>query len=628
MVNIPFGPVGLPVYKRTYARKKKDNTLENYEETIERCLNAAQNQLRVGFTVDEINDFREKLLDLKGFMAGRFMWQLGTETVNRLGFLSLMNCAGVTMDDVIEKMCWLFDISMLGCGVGFNVQREYVYELPLVKKGVKIVHKLTKDADFIVPDSREGWVELLRRILTAYFVTGQGFSYSTICVRGAGEPIKTFGGTASGPAILIEGMEQLCRVVWGRSGKKMRPIDVLDIANIVGSIVVAGNVRRTAEIMLGDVDDTQFLRAKRWDLGNVPNWRAMSNNTLVCNDIKMLPEEYWESFSAGGEVYGLFNLKNAKRFGKAGDTRYPDEGVVTGNPCLEQPLFDYEVCCLAELVLPKFKTKEELLQMAQYLYRVNKHALALPGHIKATEKVVHENMRMGLGVTGYLQATEEQRQWLPDVYEALRNYDAWYSATKGFPQSIKLTTCKPSGTLSKLVGVTEGCHPAYSEYQIQRIRFASNSDMLPSLKEAGYKIEPQVKFDGSIDRTTMVVEFPCYYPNCPTVDKFTAIEQMEVVKRLQKDWSDNAVSVTVGYTVEEVPTIRKYLEENWNEHFKSMSFLMKTGHGFKQAPKEECTKEYYESYISQIKPLNLNKNTSIDEIDASQECSAGVCPIR
>ena len=68
-----------------------------------------------------------------------------------------------------------------------------------------------------------------------------------------------------------------------RGGKKMRTLDALDIMNIIGSVVVAGNVRRSAEIALGDPDDYLYIKAKRWDLGNIPNWRAMSNNTIYCD---------------------------------------------------------------------------------------------------------------------------------------------------------------------------------------------------------------------------------------------------------------------------------------------------------------------------------------------------------
>ena len=252
---------------------------------------------------------------------------------------------------------------MLGSGVGYNIQREYVYELPKVKgRNIKISREDRNDADFIVPDSREGWVELLRRTLDAHFNTGRGFTYSTVCIRGKGTIIKGFGGTASGPDALCWGIGEISKILNTRRGKKLRPIDCLDVMNIIGAIVVSGNVRRSAQIAIGDYDDIQFLEAKDWSNGNIPNWRAMSNNSVVCNDISKLPPQFWEGYEGNGEPYGLINLRNARAVGRTGDTSYPDPDVAGFNPCAEQSLAPYETCCLAEIFLPNIKTKKSCLK--------------------------------------------------------------------------------------------------------------------------------------------------------------------------------------------------------------------------------------------------------------------------
>jgi ribonucleoside-triphosphate reductase len=81
----------------------------------------------------------------------------------------------------------------------------------------KISHERTNDADFIVPDSRQGWSALLGKVLDSYFHSGASFSYSTVLIRGFGAPLKTFGGTASGPEVLIEGIADICKILDGRS---------------------------------------------------------------------------------------------------------------------------------------------------------------------------------------------------------------------------------------------------------------------------------------------------------------------------------------------------------------------------------------------------------------------------
>jgi ribonucleoside-triphosphate reductase len=521
------------------------------------------------------------------------------------------------------------DMLMLGCGVGYNIQREYVYKLPKVLPDFEPpVRRDAADADFILPDTRDGWVKLLEYTLRSAFVKSdkRTFTYSTQLVRGAGAPIKGFGGTASGPEILCNGIAQISGVLESRKGKQLRPIDCLDIMNIIGSIVVAGNVRRSAQIAIGDMDDFQYLRSKRWDLGGIPNWRSNSNNSVVCNKFEDLPDEIWKGYLGNGEPFGLINLKLSRSCGRVGDTRYKDKHVIGYNPCAEQPLANKETCCLAETFLPNIETYEQFLDVLTFLYRINKHSLILECHNKDTEEVVHANMRMGIGITGYAQASEEQKSWLPKAYEYLRQYDVDYSAKHGWPISIKLTTVKPSGTLSLLPGVPPGWHPAYAQYIIRRIQVSSDSPLVAIIKEHGYPIEYVRHFDGTLNRSTMVAEFPMTHPEGTMLaENMTAIDQLEVVRKLQAEWSDNAVSCTIYYKREELPAIKEYLSKYYDTSFKSLSFLLHSDHGFAQAPLEAITKEEYEKRVAKSKPI-----TGISmELDlGDDECASGVCPVR
>jgi ribonucleoside-triphosphate reductase len=631
MSTIPWGSSGYFTYKRTYARRLVENdpnsATEEFPDTVKRILKATKTQLNINFTQEELDDIEKMFLNLEGIVAGRFLWQLGTKTVDKLGLLSLQNCAFTVVDDPIRPFTWAMDALMLGSGVGYNIQREHVYRLPKPKK-VKITRQDTNDADYIVPDSRQGWVELLQKVLEAHFVTGKSFTYSTICIRGKGTPIKGFGGLASGPEELCWGMQEINKLLNSRAKKNMRSIDCLDIMNIIGYIVVSGNVRRSAQIAIGDYDDFQFLNAKRWDLGNIPSWRAMSNNSVVCDDTTKLPAEFWEGYAGNGEPYGLINLKTARAVGRTGETQYPDAEVMGFNPCAEQSLAPYETCCLAEVYLPNIKTIDRLKTVVSYLYKINKHSLTLPCHLKETEEIVHKNMRMGIGVTGYLQATGEQRQWLPEVYEFVRQLDKDYSKLHGFNESIKITTVKPSGTLSLLAGVTSGAHPAFSQYYIRRIRVASNSNLIPVCKAAGYPIEFQRNFDGTDDRSTMIVSFPTKVPEGTILAKdMTAIDQLEVITRLQKEWSDNSVSVTIYYRKEELPAIKDWLAKNYSTSVKTVSFLLHSDHGFQQAPMEEITKEVYEQLAANVKPIGT-VSFKEEDIIGSDECISGVCPVK
>lgn len=648
--------MGYLTYKRTYARRLRpddpNSPTEEWDDTVERVLGAADEQLHCGFTDDERRRLGLYLKGLKGSVAGRFLWQLGTSTVGRLGLASLQNCAFTTVDNP-AAFTWAFDLLMLGSGVGYNIQKEYVNELPVVKGSFKSPVRIDEaGSDFIVPDSREGWVALLGRVLDSAFYHGRksGFSYSCELVRGKGAPIKGFGGLASGPEDLVWGIGEISKVIENARGRKLKPIECLDIMNIIGAVVVSGNVRRSAQLAIGDVDDIEYLNAKRWDLGNkrsnrikrkiakwfgikrwksaglIPSWRSNSNNSVVWDGTSKLPSDFWEGYRGNGEPYGLINLKLSRAVGRTGEFKYSDPRVRGYNPCAEQSLEDDETCCLAEVFLPNITSREELFDITQLLYRVCKHSLALPCHLPSTEEVVHRNMRMGIGITGYLQATEEQRGWLSDAYVNLRKFDKEYSESRGFPVSIKLTTVKPSGTLSLLPGVTPGAHPAFARHLIRRIRIASNSPLVQTVKDAGYKVEFARNFDGTDKHDTVVAEFPFSYPeNTTLAADMSAIDQLEVVRRLQAEWSDNAVSCTIYYRPEELPAIEEYLNKNFTDNFKTLSFLLHSGHGFDQAPLEEISEELYNQLVSNTRVI-----TSVSEatFESDDECASGICPIK
>ena len=302
--------------------------------------------------------------------------------------------------------------------------------------------------------------------------------------------------------------------------------------------------------------------------------------------------------------------------------------------CSEIVLSDGETCCLSELYLPNISTKEELFKCATYMYKVCKHSLTLPCQIsEKTERVVHQNMRIGIGVTGYLQSTDEQKSWLAPCYEYLRDLDTKYSIQHGFPRSIRLTTVKPSGTLSLLGNVTPGVHPGFAQYYIRRVRIASESPLIKIAKEYGYPVEYVKNFDGSFDHTTQIVSFPMCLPEGTVLAKdCSAVRQLEYVKELQAIWSDNCVSVSIYYRKEELSAIKDWLRNNYNNSIKSVSFILHSGHNFEQAPMEEITKEQYEEMSSQCRPISSTEGicyVSNDEKYMGEgECKSNMCPVR
>lgn len=761
---VPWGPLGYLTYKRTYSRRRNDlGRTEEWGETVERCL---QGLLDYGMAVteDELVRMGEHFHQLRIMPAGRGLWQLGTSTVEKLGGASVQNCWHCPMNS-LDSFVFLFDQLMLGGGVGFNVLASDVYKLPGVKGGVTVTRADRDDADFIVPDSREGWVRLLREVLDAFFVTGKSLTFSCQCIRSKGAPISGFGGVASGPEELARGMVQIAEVLSKRANKHLRPIDVLDICNIIGSVVVSGNVRRSAQIAVGHYDDRDFLNAKRWDLGNIPNWRAMSNNTVMARQTTGLPQEFWDGYEGNGEPYGLFNLDLSRRVGRLVDgDKYSDPDVTGTNPCQpafatvltlsgvktfadidagsviwskegwtnvvrkwsngvkavyryrtaaggefvgtedhrvlqrgektyvkwvdeidtfepisedpeadypshpipsrctgadflgffevfditvdndthtywtggvdvsncgEQSLCPWEGCCLVEKHLPNIRDGKQLHDAARCVYKIAKTMISLPQHWQKSREVIEKNRRIGIGVTGVCQAPHITDDLLDAVYKDLRAFDVEYSRLVGLAPSIKLTTVKPSGTVSLLPGVTPGAHPAYAPYYIRRVRMSGDDPLVSVCRAHGYHAEPVRGFDGTSDPNTMVVSVPVKTPgNALLARDLSALDQLKIQRRLQTYWSDNAVSITVYYRKEELPAIKEYLAANYENSTKSVSFLLHSEHGFHQAPYEEITKAQFEEMSASCKPITSLTDLEERDFVDNQECGKGGCPIK
>jgi ribonucleotide reductase alpha subunit len=609
-----FSGLGEIVYKRTYARDIEDlGRKEEWPETIARCINGAQ-KIGANYTQEEAERLFDYIFNLKGIFAGRSLWQLGTPLVEKMSGVSLVNCWMTTISKV-EDFKFLMDHLMVGGGVGYSIERSVIHDFPKVKKVEGITHQKTNDADFIVPDSRQGWSSLLGKVLNSYFYTGESFTYSTILIRGFGAPLKTFGGTASGPEILIEGIEEICNILDQRSGKKIRSIDALDIANIIGKIVVAGSARRSAQIAIGDPDDFLFLRAKNWGRGDIPAWRANSNNSIYADSYDEIIEEFWKGYDGSGEPYGLINRNLIRTSGRLGEV-VDDSRVIGTNPCGEIGLEDGEPCNLAEIFLPNIQNKEELIDLSKLLYKTQKAITTLSYPYKKSQDVISRNRRLGQGITGWMQATEEQ-------------FDTEWSKESGISSSIKLTTVKPSGTLSLLAGVTPGIHPAYAEYYIRRVRMGSSDPLVQYCREKGYDVQYDVGLDGKENHSICVVSFPCKTPDHAVLAKdLTAIDQLEWVMKAQTDWADNNVSVTVYYKKEELPKIREWMKDNYQNNIKSVSFLLHSEHGFALAPYEEITKNEYDKMYSKIKHWKTFTDTTSGMSLEDLECASGACPVK
>jgi len=618
-----FSNLASIVYRRTYSRKD-NGTLENWNQTVERAI--AGNVKGKNVPESEIKELLKLAKERKAGPAGRGYWFSGSPAHERFGGAALNNCWFLTANDY-NHFVIAQDLLMLGGGVGLSVEHQFTSKLPRIKRDVVITHKATKDADFIVPDSREGWCELTRRVLESFFETGKSFSYSTICLRGYGEPIVGFGGVASGPIPLLKFIETVTSILNLRAGKQLRPEDAADILTATGEMVVAGNVRRSAIIILGDCWDKDYLKMKRWDLGPIPTHRSCANYSVICEDVEDLHPLFWKTYEQG-EPFGIVNRTAIQKYGRMGELK--SDTAIGVNPCAEATLESGEPCNLTEMALSNMESEEEFIKASRLMQRYAKRVTMEKYHHSISQNVIERNRRTGNGITGCLASPLFNPNTLDKAYLAIQNEDEKYSKELGISRSKRTTVIKPSGTMSKVLDCNgyEGIHAAYSRYIVQRIRMAANDPLIPKLKAAGHYMEPIVRFDGTLDPQTLVVDFYVQAPQgSPVADEeWDTWKQLEVLKMAQKHWADQSVSVTVYYKREDIPKLKEWLANNLST-LKSISFLCHNDHGFKQAPKEAISQEQYDKLSSKIKSINLEDIGEGSMIEG-MECEGGSCPIR
>jgi adenosylcobalamin-dependent ribonucleoside-triphosphate reductase len=540
------------------------------------------------------------------------------------GFILTSNCAFVTTAnidrDFAAPFCFLMDMSMLGVGVGGDVRGagKVTIQDPTICGGT-----------FAVEDSREGWVSMLARVLNAFVGKGtlpEKISYEKL--RKKGEPIKGFGGKASGPDPLKECFEDVIQLLRSREGELITSADITDLFNLIGKCVVSGNVRRSAEIMFGAPDDETFLDLKNRDLhaSECDHHRWMSNNSVIV-DVGQDYTAIAARTAKNGEP-GYMWLDNARQWGRMADEPdHRDHGAMGGNPCLEQTLWPFELCCLVETMPSLHESYAEFQRTLKFAYLYGKTVSLLPTHDQRTNAVLLKNRRIGTSMTGIVQAmrrhgTRNFFGWCNRGYKYVRRLDDIYSDWLAIPRSIKVTSVKPSGTVSLLPGVTPGVHFPHSEYYFRVIRFDTDSPMLKKLKLHGY---PCFELDPKKEPNTVAVYFPVHEENFDRAkDDVSMMEQLEIAAQMQEYWADNQVSSTVTFKPEEAKDIARVLPY-YEVRLKGISFLPLENHGYEHAPYQKISKEEYETAVEKITPVvSFNgsaRNEVIDKFCDGESCA-------
>ena len=668
---VPWGGglLSKATFYRTYSRRKPEGGNEHFSDVVQRNIEGMMAIRKSWFKIigrrwDEGSmqhlgqRMANLMFEMKFLPPGRSLYIMGTDYVKQRGSAALNNCAFVNIQGhgLAHSAAWLMDHTMLGVGVGFKVS-------PF---GGTLIRPQGEPTLYIIPDSREGWVESVRLLIESYemgiYDDGSPkapvvFDYSDI--RPKGSRIQGFGGIASGPEPLVTLHNRIRELFDAELDRGYEygtiPTELsIDIMNLIGVCVIAGNVRRSAEIAIGRPDDHEFIHLK--DIGFTDkngNWIAgpyahrakhsyMSNNSVWMDsdaDFEQIPDlvQHIIGDMGRGEP-GFINARNIRKRGRMLDkvgngNPWLREDLAQGmNPCGEIPLYSHELCNLIETFPTRVTNKaewEEVLKAATFFAST---VALLPSHDPDTNDIVAENRRIGVSVSGVADWVDSVpfsriHRWLDDGYHIVRNKNRWLAAEAGVPESIRVTTVKPSGTVSLLPWVSPGVHHPVQRRFIRRITFATDDPVTERLIAAGVPYEPLL----TDPENSLSFQFPMMSAGkgrTRSVEQVSIWEQASLAAFLQRVWADNAVSFTGTVTPKEIGQLEAVATQML-PITKAHSFIVQNPDEpvYPQSPYEGSTVEDYEKRMSAInQDIDWSDYGGTDGLD-TRYCDGDSCVV-
>ena len=510
------------------------------------------------------------------------------------------------------------------CSLAKDIQMyksELCYVRSLSAQAVKTV---------VIDDDREGWVAATGDLIDSYFNNTVPVIFDYTGLREKGEPLKTFGGLSSGPEPLLDMHIMMRRVLDRNTGSSLSITTIVDLQNLIGKAVVAGNVRRSSEIALGESDSEEFVNLKNYSVNpERTGWGWCSNNSITAS-IGMNYTNVAQRIKDNGEpgLIWMDNARNYSRMGKKPD--YKDLRASGTNPCSEQTLCHMELCTLVEVFPTRCDSLKDFLRTLKFAYLYAKTATLGTSHWVETNRVMMRNRRIGCslsGITDFLgeHSVTEFKEWCTLGYDEIQRWDRIYSEYLAIPLSIKTTSIKPSGTVSLLAGVSPGVHFPTSKTYIRRMRLMKDSHLVAPLIEAGYVVEPCI----GTEKSTVVVEIPIRLSErTRTASEVGVWEKMELAAMVQEHWADNQVSVTVDFDKKTEGDQLAHILDYFQYRLKSVSFLPRSDtYPFPQMPYEDITSEQYEKMRANIRPVvfDVGKKNKAEEVEVDNYCDGEKC---
>ena len=533
----------------------------------------------------------------------------------------IFNCSYLPIDDhrAFSEIMFLL---LSGCGVGYSVQTHHVENLPDIRKPLK-------SKRYLVGDSIEGWADAVRMLMKAYF--GQISScpkFDFRDIRPKGSQLITVGGKAPGPEPLKIALMHVQAILdRKKDGDKLTSVECHDIICHLADAVLSGGIRRAALISLFDLDDEDMLTCKFGNWWETNPQRGRSNNSAVLLRNKIDKETFlnlWKKIEASNSGEPGFIFTNDK-----------DAGT---NPCAEINLKANQFCNLCEINASDIDSQEE--------FNARSRSAAFIGTLQASytdfhylrdvwKKTTEKEALLGIGMTGIASGNIFKLN-IKEAAKAACDENERVAALIGVNKAARVTTVKPSGTTSLVLGTSSGIHAWHSDYYIRRIRLGKNEALYTYLAIN----HPELLEDDFFKPTIQsIVKIPQKAPEGATTRKEeSAIDLLERIKTINQKWikpgyrkgaNQHNVSATVTIKNDEWDIIGNWVFEN-REYFTALSFLPYSDHTYTQAPFEDITEEQFNEMVKQLHDIDLSKVIEMIDNTARQDelaCAGGNCEI-
>lgn len=532
----------------------------------------------------------------------------------------IYNCAYLPVDDYRSFSEAMF-LLLGGTGVGYSVQFHHIEKLPEIKFPVK-------EQKYLVEDSIEGWADAIKHLTKAYFglrETKPRFDFSKIRPKGA--RLITAGGKAPGPEPLKECLFKIEQVFNRKTnGEQLTPIEAHDIMCHIANAVLAGGIRRAAMISLFSFDDEEMATCKFGNWWELNEQRGRANNSAVILRHKVEETEF----------YQLMDKVEASKAGEPGVYFSNDKDWGT-NPCCEIALKPYQFCNLTEVNVSDVENQEDFILrtgVASFLGTLQAGFTDFHYLRDCWKRTTEKDALIGVGLTGIASGKVLKL----DLKAAARHAKLINTETAnkiGINEASRVTTVKPSGTTSCVLGTSSGIHAWHSDYYIRRIRIGKNESLYTYLSI----YHPEMLEDDVFRPTTMaVVSIPQKAPEGSILRTESAKDLLRRVKKFNLEWvregyrkgqNANNVSATISVKDKEWQMVKAWMWEN-KADYNGISVLPFDNGSYTQAPFTDCTKEEYENLTATLKNIDLSKVVEIDDntdFGQTAACAGGQCSI-